>query len=116
MLTNAILLIVAFSLIGFVITIILGLLRNVGLDFIVDTALQMILYDRKTHFRNHIIWNKLWLRFGVLAFAVAASGTFISLLLKPLIPNAFFSSAWFYLSVVILFAYGYWIRKTVFWN
>ncbi|GAB3753193.1 type IV secretory system conjugative DNA transfer family protein [Spirosoma pomorum] len=110
MLTNTIFLIVAFSLIGFVITIILGLLRNLGLDFVVDTALQMILYDRKTYFRNNVIWNKLWLRFGVLAFAIAASGTFASLLLKPLIPNVFFSSAWFYLSVIITFAYGYWIR------
>ncbi|QJD81679.1 type IV secretion system DNA-binding domain-containing protein (plasmid) [Spirosoma rhododendri] len=108
--TNAIFLIVAFGLIGLIITIFLGLLRNLGVDFIVNTALQMILYDQKAYFRSHVLWNKLWLRFGVLAFAIAASGTFASLLLKPLIPSAFSSSAWFYLSVIITFAYGYWIR------
>ncbi len=107
---NIIVFIAAFSVIGWLITVVLGLLRQVGLGFITDFALRMIFYDRKAYFNNYVLWNKLWLRFGVLALVLMFIGTIVAFFLRPITPKSYGGSAWFYATLLVTGAYAYWIR------
>lgn len=111
MIGTTIFVIITCIVIGCLTAIVLGLLRRIGVNFIPDLALQMIFYDQKAYFDSEIIWNKLWLRFGILAFIMMSCGLVATFILNPVTPNAFASSAWFYLTVAITLLYAYWIRK-----
>ncbi|WP_020602379.1 type IV secretory system conjugative DNA transfer family protein [Spirosoma spitsbergense] len=107
---NTLFIIAAFIVVGFLITILLGFLRQLGLGFITNFALRMIFYDQKAHFNNDVIWNKLWLRFGVLSFVMAFGGLIVMFILHPVTPASFQSSALFYSTLLVTGAYAYWIR------
>lgn len=95
---------------GNLIAIGMGFLRQLGIDFIPDLALRMIFYTRKTHFNNHVLWNKLWLRFGVMAIVLIFCGLVISGLLNPITPRGYNSTVWFYATILLTGTYGYWIH------
>ncbi len=107
---NIIFAIAAFTVIGVLITILLGFLRQIGLGFITDFALRLIFYDRKAHFNNDVIWNKLWLRFGVLSFVMTFGGLIVMLILRPITPASFQSNALVDCTLLVTGAYAYWIR------
>jgi hypothetical protein len=95
---------------GNLIAISMGFLRQLGINFIPDLALRMIFYTRQTHFNNHVIWNKIWLRFGVLAIVMIFCGLVISGLLNPITPRGHNSSVWFYATILLTGVYAYWIH------
>ena len=95
---------------GNLIMIAMGFLRKLGIDFIPDLALRMVFYTRKTHFNNHVLWNKLWLRFGVLALVMIFCGMMLSPLLKFFLGKGSTFTAWFYMTLVVTGIYGYWIH------
>ncbi|GAB3716573.1 hypothetical protein GCM10027592_57960 [Spirosoma flavus] len=102
--------IITCSIVGLLISIFLGLLQKIGLGFIADFALRLVFYDRKAHFNNHVIWNKLWLRFGVLFFVMMFCGMIVSFLLKPITPKGYNLTVSFYAALLLTGVYGYWIQ------
>ena len=108
--SNTLFVIGYFIVIGCGLSLILGFLPRLGLGYITNFAFRMIFYDQKAYLNEHVLWNKLWLRFGILAFVMMAIGFFVRALLHPITPKAFEGWAYFYSTVLVVCTYGYWIH------